>query len=99
MFEKVNPYLKEELNEQAAAHLCGCRCASNTDTINSVILSAIKINSCDNSCVGQTNYEANYIAAYNDRHWTLAQSHVEFQFLLLLTSKGTRGGEVTCFLQ
>lgn len=71
MFEKVNPYLKDELNEQAAAHLCGCRCASNTDTVNSVILSAVLVNGCDKSCVGQTNENANYDAAYADKHWTL----------------------------
>lgn len=69
MFEKVNPYLKEELNEQAAAHLCGCRCASNTNTINSVISNAVSFNGCDNTCIGQTNDQANYLAAYADKRW------------------------------
>lgn len=72
MFEKVNPYLKEELNEQAAAHLCGCRCASNTNTINTVIGRAVAVNGCDKSCVGQTNEQANYAAAYADKSWTYA---------------------------
>lgn len=69
MFEKVNPYLREELNEQAAAHLCGCRCASNTNTINSVIGSALSFNGCDKTCIGQTNEQANLIAAMQDKHW------------------------------
>lgn len=69
MFEKVNPYLKKELNEQAAAHLCGCRCASNTDTVDTVISIALGRNGCYASCVGDTNGNANYSAAYSDRKW------------------------------
>lgn len=72
MFKKVNPYLKEELNEQAAAHLCGCRCASNTNTVNSVISYAASYDGCYASCVGDTNGNANYSEAVADKHWALA---------------------------
>ncbi len=58
MFEKVNPYLKEELNEQAAAHLYGCRCASNTKTVLDIIAYAKTYNRCYASCVIDTNGNA-----------------------------------------
>lgn len=69
MFEKVNPYLKEELNGEAVAHLCGCRCLANSNTMNMVINRGINRNGCYASCQSDfdANRDANYNQAYADR--------------------------------
>lgn len=70
MFEKVNPYLKEELSNEAVAHACGCRCASNTGTVGDAISIALDRNGCYATCIGDTNGNANYTEAYGDRKWS-----------------------------
>lgn len=71
MFEKVNPYLKNELSDQAVAHFCGCRCYSGGGTITGTINIAKGSNTCFQVCESgnSANYDANYIAAYNDKKY------------------------------
>lgn len=70
MLEKVNPYLKEELSREAAAHLCGCRCANDSGTVGAAIQVALNSNSCYAYCVSTSNGNANYTAAYGDKKWS-----------------------------
>lgn len=71
MFEKVNPYHKEELNKEAVAHLCGCRCRTGTGTMNIAIQEGMNINACAATCdpTSTTNRQANITEAYSDRKW------------------------------
>lgn len=71
MFKKVNPYLRDELSDAAVAHLCGCRCVSNSGTVGSMIQKGSDKDGCHSNCVGYEtdNYNANYSEAYNDRKW------------------------------
>lgn len=70
MFKKVNPYLKEELSKEAAAHLCGCRCARDTGTVGAAIQIALNDNGCYATCISDTNGNANYSEALNDKKWS-----------------------------
>lgn len=72
MFEKINPYLKEELTQEAAAHLCGCRCVSNSGTVGDAISIAIDGNTCIATCREDNidNANANYGDAYKDKKWS-----------------------------
>ena len=72
MFEKVNPYLREELNMEAAAHLCGCRCVSGSAPVGSTIQAALNGSTCAATCVGSgtSNYNANLSDARNDKKWS-----------------------------
>lgn len=72
MFEKANPYMTEELSNAAAAHLCGCRCVSDSGTVGGIIQKGVDKNGCHSNCVGalSDNYNANYSAAYSDRKWS-----------------------------
>lgn len=74
MFEKINPYLKEELTQEAAAHLCGCRCVSNSGTMENVISAAITENACAATCKidSTANKNANISEAINDKKWSFA---------------------------
>lgn len=72
MFEKINPYLKEELTQEAAAHLCGCRCVSNSGTVGDAISAAIDGNTCAATCQdgNSDNRNANITEAYGDKKWS-----------------------------
>ncbi|RDU23855.1 hypothetical protein [Anaerosacchariphilus polymeriproducens] len=69
MFEKVNPYLKDELSKEAVAHKCGCRCVSESKTVGNAINLGISINGCYVTCRGTANRNANYSAAKNDKKY------------------------------
>lgn len=71
MFKKINPYLREELTQEAAAHLCGCRCVSNSKTVGNAITLAITSNTCAATCrsSNNANKSANLTEARYDKKW------------------------------
>lgn len=72
MFKKINPYLREELTQEAAAHLCGCRCVSNSGTVGNAISMAISGKTCVASCKkgNSDNKNANLSEARHDKKWS-----------------------------
>jgi len=72
MFKKINPYLKEELTQEAAAHLCGCRCVSNSKTVGNAITLALVDNTCAATCKkgNKANKKANITEARHDKKWS-----------------------------
>ena len=69
MFEKVNPFGKEEMNQETAAQKCGCRCVKQSKTIGNAINLGIAGNTCAASCKSTVNKNANYNAAKNDKKY------------------------------
>lgn len=70
MFKKINPYLREELTQEAAAHLCGCRCVSGSGTVGDAISVAIVSNTCAATCKSKANKKANLTEARHDKKWS-----------------------------
>lgn len=72
MFKKINPYLREELTQEAAAHLCGCRCASETGSVGDAISIAITGNTCVATCRkgNSANQNANLTEARQNKKWS-----------------------------
>lgn len=70
MFKKINPYLREELTQEAAAHLCGCRCVSGSATVGNAITLAITSNTCVATCKSNANKNANVTEARKDKKWS-----------------------------
>ena len=69
MFEKVNPFGKEEMDQETAAQKCGCRCVSGSQTIGNAINLGIASNGCFASCKSTANKKANKSAAKNDKKY------------------------------
>lgn len=71
MFEKVNPYNKTEIGQEAAAQKCGCMCVSNSKTVGNMINLGIAGSTCAATCKtsSSANKNANFNQAKNNKKY------------------------------